>query len=364
MERISTHQFMILSAAVLLGTTFLPVGSFVTGTAGRDGWMAVLPGFLLGIPFGLMIFSMIPKYPNKNFLEISEMVLGKWLGKGMGLLYILITTYFGAVLSCQGFDMMTRTIMPLLSRYVFILVLIFMILYLYYNGIEVFGRFCEGVFPIVTMTIILISVLIIPRFEQGELFPILGEGIKPVLMASVSVAPWPMEYILVLVGLLSFLPRQSGDLKQMKKGIWRAVLLVAFLDTLVALIEIQTFGPFEARRLTYGLLVLGKMIEVSKTVTGVESIFALVWLGAFFIKVGAFFFAGMWGIKSVFKLKSLKWSLVIALIYGIVNLIFLRGAEIIEEIGFIDNYLILPFTVFWVLMVWGVDKWKSRLKSR
>ena len=34
MERISPHQFMALGAAVLLGTTFLPVASIVTGVGG------------------------------------------------------------------------------------------------------------------------------------------------------------------------------------------------------------------------------------------------------------------------------------------------------------------------------------------
>lgn len=364
MERLSTHQFMVLSAGVILGTTFLPLGTLVTGIAGRDGWMAVLPGLLLGIPFGLMLLSMIPKYPNKNFLEITEKVLGKWIGKAIGLLYVFIIIYFGAVLSGQGFDMITRTIMPLMSRNVFLLVMIFMAIYIYHHGIEVLSRFSEVVFPIVAGAIILITILIIPRFEQGELFPILAEGPIPVLKASVKVAPWSMIYILVLAGLLPFLPKKSSELKQMKKGIWRAILIVAFLNTLVALIQILTFGPFEAKRLNYGLLVLSKMIEISKTVTGVESIFELIWMGTYIIKIGALFFAGMWGVKSVFGLKSNNWCLILALIYAGINLLFPRGAQIIAEIGLIDDYATLPFGIFWVLLVWGMDQWKSYFKSR
>jgi spore germination protein KB len=363
MERISTHQFMILSAGVLLGTTFFPVGAQVTGVAGRDGWMAILIGYLPGIPFGLMLLNMITKHPNMNLLEISEKVLGKWLGKGLGICYILITTYFGAVLSGQGFDLVSRTIMPFMSQYIFLIVIIPLFILLYFTGIEVMARFSEVVFPILTASILLISLLTFPRFERGELFPILAEGITPVLKASLKIAPLPMEYILFLAGLLSFLPRQSSDLKQMKKGIWRAVLLVAFLDTVTVLIQIITFGPFETMRLTYGLMVLAKMIEVSNTVTGLESIFALIWLGAYIIKVGAFFYAGLWGLKSVFGLKNKKWSFIYGLIYATIMFSFSRGIEISEEIGIIDNYLILPFTFFWVLMVWGVDKWRSRPKS-
>lgn len=63
MERISTHQFLMLGAGVTLGTTFLPVGTVVTSLAGRDGWMAVIPAFLFGLPFGLMVLSLAERYP-------------------------------------------------------------------------------------------------------------------------------------------------------------------------------------------------------------------------------------------------------------------------------------------------------------
>ena len=364
MERLSTHQFMVLGSAVLLGTTFFPAGSLVAGIAGRDGWMAILPGFIIGIPFGLMILSMVPKYPNKNLLEISERVLGKWLGKGLGILYFAVVTYFGAVLSVQGVDMFIRTILPLMPRYVFIFGGITIILLLFFTGIEVLARFAEVVFPIIMASLILTAIFAIPRFEQGELYPILSEGIKPIFYASFQIAPWPMEYILILAGLISFLPKQSRDLRQMKKALWRSVFLVVFLNTITVIIQILTFGPFEAARLTYGLLALGKMIEVSRTVSGVESVFALVWMGALIIKVGAFFFAGMWGIKTVFGLNNKKWSFALAGVYISIGLLFTRGAIIAVEIGAVDNYFVLPFTVFWVPLIWGVDKWKSRPKNR
>jgi len=95
MERISTHQFMTMSAAVLMGTTFLPIASIVTESGGRDGWMSVLPAFSIVVPYSLMVLSLVERYPQKNLLQISETLLGKWIGKIIGVLYIFITGYFG-----------------------------------------------------------------------------------------------------------------------------------------------------------------------------------------------------------------------------------------------------------------------------
>lgn len=363
MERLSTHQFTILGSSVLLGTTFFPVAYQVTSVAGRDGWMAILPGLSLGIPWGLMLLSLIPKYPNKNLVQISEKVLGKWMGKGFGLLYIFVTSYFGGLLLSQEVDVFTSTILPLMSHSVLALAGFALVFYLFYSGIEVLGRFSEVVFPLIALSLLMIAIFSIPRFEQGEIYPILADGIRPVISASTKIISIPMEYILFLAGLLPFLSNHPKDLKQMRKGIWRTILIVSFLLFVTVLVQIMTFGPYETVRMTYGLLVLGKMIEVSRTIAGVESLFILIWLGALAIKICAFFFAGVWGIQSVFGLKNQKRSFLLAGVY-LANPIFVsRGTDLVVEIDKVGQYFILPLALIWVGVVWGVDKWKHRSKS-
>src|SRR5665648_925217 len=288
MERISTHQFMTLGAAVLMGATFLPVASLVTGVGGRDGWMSVLPGFAVGIPYGLMVLSLVERYPHKNLLQISETLFGKWIGKIIGVIYILITGYLGGLLLGQVGDIYQTSIMPLTPISVFYLGGLLLVFYLVRSGIEVFARFSEVVFPLIVIALVLDVGLSIPRIEQGELMPILSEGLKPLFWGGIKVLPFPLTYILFLAGIAAFLPTGKQELGQLKTGVWRAVFLVGILDTLVALIQILVFGPTETIRLVYGLLVLGKMVEVSRTVSGIESLFLGVWLGAGVIKISAF----------------------------------------------------------------------------
>jgi len=359
MERISTHQFMTLGAAVLMGTTFLPVASIVTGVGGRDGWMSVLPGFAMGIPYGLMVLWLAKLYPHKNLLQISETLLGKWIGKIIGVIYIMITAYFGGLLLGQVGDIYQTSIMHLTPISVFYLGGLLIVFYLVRSGIEVFARFSEVTFPLIVIALVLNVGLSIPRIEQGELMPILSEGLKPLFWGGVKVLPFPMEFILFLAGILTFLPTGKQELGQLKKGLWRAVFLVGILDTLVALIEILVFGPTETVRLVYGLLVLGKMVEISRTISGIESLFLGVWLGALVIKIGAFFFMSTWGIDTVFGLKGLKWNLTLGVVFVVIAFWFTRGANLIREISFVDDYLILPFTSVWILSVWGILRWKK-----
>ena len=363
MERISPHQFMTLGAAVLLGTTFLPVAAIVTGVGGRDGWMSVLPGFAMGIPYGLMVLSLLAQYPQKNLLQITESLFGKWIGKIIGIIYILITGYFGGLLLGQVGDIYETSIMPLTPIWLFYLGGLLVVFYLVSSGIEVFARFTEVIFPVIVIVLFLNIGLSIPRMEQGELMPILSEGLKPLFLGGIKVIPFAMEYILFLAGILPFLPTGKQEFGQLKAGVWRAVFLVGILDTLVVLMQILVFGPTETTRLVYGLLVLGKMVEVSRTVAGVESLFLGVWLGAAVIKIGAFYLTSTWGLETVFGLKGPRWNLALGVAFMGVAFGFIRGSTLIREIGVVDDYLILPFTSVWILTLWGVSHWNGRRRQ-
>lgn len=360
MEKISPHQFMTLGAAVLMGITFLPVASNVTRAGGRDGWMAVLPGFAIGIPYGLMLLSLLARYPRRNLLQISEELLGKWIGKAISCVYILIASYFGGLLLAQAGDVFQESIMPLTPRWLFCVGALLIVVYLVSSGIEVFARFAEVVFPVIVIALCLNVVLFIPRVEQGELLPILSEGFKPLFSGLLKVMPFSMSYIFILSGILSFLPTDKQELRQLKRGVWRAVFLVGIIDTLIVLMQILVFGPTETTRLVYGLLTLGKMVEISRTFSGIESLFMGVWLGAWIIKISAFFFATIWGLETVFNLKGLKWNLVVGAEFLGITFVFVRGPSLIREIGLVEVYVILPFVSVWVLTVWGFSRWKKR----
>ncbi|EHQ87275.1 GerAB/ArcD/ProY family transporter [Desulfosporosinus youngiae] len=359
MERISSHQFMITGAAVLMGTTFLPAASIVTNVAGRDSWMSILPGMAVGIPYGLMVILLMEQYPGQNLLQVTEILFGKWISKIIGILYISITGYFGGLLLAQVGNIYQSVIMPLVPIGMFYLGGLLIVFYLVSSGIEVFARFSEVIFPLIVVALILNIVLSIPRIEPGEALPILGEGIKPLFLGGFKAMPFAMEYILFAAGILTFLPTGKQELTQLKKGVWRAVLLVGFLNMLVVLIQMLVFGPLETIRLVYGLLVLGKMVEVSRTVAGVESLFLGAWLGALIIKISAFFFTVTWGLETVFKLKGLKWNLAVGAIFMGIAFRFEKGPSLVTEIGLVDDYLILPFASIWILALWGFSRWKK-----
>jgi Spore germination protein. len=360
MERISTHQFMTLGSSVFMGGTFLLIASFVTNAGRRDGWMAVLPAFALAIPYGLMVISLSARYPNENLLGISEKVLGKLIGKIIGFIYILISGYYGGLVLAFIGLIYEQSIMQLVPRWVFYLGGFLLVFYLVSSGIEVFARFSEVMFPVIAIALILNFALTLPRIEQGELLPILSEGLKPLFLGGYRIIPFPMIYILFLAGFLTFLPFDKHKLVELKAGVWRTVFAVGILDTLVVLIQILVFGPEETIRLSFGILELGKMAEISRTVSGIESLFMGIWLGALVIKCCAFFFMTTWGLETVLKLKGLKWRFLVSAVFLGIAFGFMKGHSLSLQVSFVESYLISPFAFVWIPTLWAISRWKEK----
>lgn len=363
MERISQHQFMIFSAAVLLGTTFYPIAQIVIGAAGRDAWWSVLPGYGVAIPFGFMVLSLSKKHPGLDLFQITDKLVGKWPTKGIVVVYSVITGYLGLLLLAQVRDTFRRSILPLVPSAMIVCGLMLLVIMLVWSGIEVFARFTEITFPLVAGGLLFTMLFSIPRFEWGEFLPIMADGIIPVVWGVLKLSPFAMEYVLVLGALLPHLP--VGEEKRLQQGIVRAVLVVGTLSAALTFTEIIVFGPEEAKRLNYGLLALGKMIEVSKTLSGIESIFMLIWMGAEITKVSAMFAVAVLGIRQVTGWGKNIWLyLGVALIYIAIALKKPGGTSLGLEIDKLDGYLILPFTGFWVMLLVGLEWLQKKRKGR
>jgi len=361
MQRISVHQFMIVLAAVLLGTTFFPVAQIVAGEAGRAGWLAVIPGMSLGLPFLLLTLNLAGRYPGKNLLEITTQVLGKWIGKAIGLGFTMITTYFGSLLLRQIADTWERTVQPQVSEYIHLGGAVILVVILCWVGIEVYARFTEVVFPLVVLTLFITLGLSIPRFEWDQLQPLFERGLVSMVWAGLQIAPYTLEGALFLTGLISYLPSGKNDRKRLRNGAILALALVGILNTLVSLTEIMVFGPVETERLNYGILVLGSMVQVARTIAGVESLFMIIWLGANVIKITAFFYMSIWGLHHVFGIKkSIKWYVPLSIIYLVIGFMGPENIFLVQELKLMDNYVIISFAVGWISLVWGMDYLKRR----
>lgn len=87
MQRFSIAQASLLLIGFVLGTAIILVPNVDSGV--QDLWMSPL---FAGIPGALVLSWMLwllPRFPGKDLIQISQDILGKYLGSLLGLIWVI-----------------------------------------------------------------------------------------------------------------------------------------------------------------------------------------------------------------------------------------------------------------------------------
>jgi spore germination protein KB len=57
--------------------------------AGRDCWLSLITALLPALFIGYIVASLSRLFPGKTLIEYSELIVGKWMGKGLALLFLI-----------------------------------------------------------------------------------------------------------------------------------------------------------------------------------------------------------------------------------------------------------------------------------
>lgn len=85
MEKLSLWQLAVLLFTFEIGSVAV-VG--VGNDLRQDAWIAVAISTLLGAGIVSFYIMLLKRAPGKNLFELMTISFGKWLGKGIGLLYV------------------------------------------------------------------------------------------------------------------------------------------------------------------------------------------------------------------------------------------------------------------------------------
>lgn len=84
--KISVHQlFVMLIFFELVSTIVVGFGAEMK----QDAWISVLLGMCAGLGLFLIYYRLFTYYPEVPLTESVQLILGKWLGRCIALVYIL-----------------------------------------------------------------------------------------------------------------------------------------------------------------------------------------------------------------------------------------------------------------------------------
>lgn len=300
-ERISDKQGICLVTLFILGTTLL-IG--LGSDAQNDAWLTTIIGAVITMPVLLIYSRLLYLFPNKDFYDILNFVLGKIDGKVVIIIYIWFCFHL-SVLVLRNFSEFTNIVIfpdtPVaLPSTFFIILCIFGVK----AGIEGLGRCAELLIIVEVIIILIVSVgLSVTQMDIRNLLPVFYNGLKPIVSSSFSALTFPYAETVVFTMAFTSLKRKRSSYRIYFKGLLfgASIILISNLRNILIL------GGDTIARNYFPSYIAVSVIRLGDFVERVESTVIIVLIINVFIKLSIDILAVCKGIEKLFNLDDYRF---------------------------------------------------------
>lgn len=361
-EKLSLWQLAVIIFSFEVGSTVV-VG--IGNDAKQDAWIAVAIAMVLGAGLITFYIFMLRKLPGKNLFEILSFCFGKWLGRLIGFFYILYFFYIAARVLRDFCELIITTIFVKTPIEVIAFSIMFVLVYVFYLGIEVFGRTTEVFIPYVFSFILLIGLAIYlsGEMEFKNLQPILPEGAGPVLKAVFpGLLTFPFGETITFMVIIPYVSRieKSGKVSVL------AVLGSGIIIIYSIVIQIATLGVSTKGRENFPLLLAAREISLMEFIERVDLVIVFIVMLGIIAKVGVFFYGGLKGleflIQKPYRLVIFPVGMIIA--YCATQISSNYAEHILEGLEIITKYMHPIFQFVFPFLLAPVLLWKNKKNAQ
>ncbi|ASF41157.1 spore gernimation protein [Halobacillus halophilus] len=350
-QTISARQYMFLVIFFIIGSSILIVPTPLAAQGKQDAWMSVILSILVGVILVMFLNKIGSLSSGKTFVQAAIFVFGNWAGRLFCIFYLSFLYILASLVLRNIGDFMTTQIIPetplQFTHTLFLLVIIAGT----YLGIESIARSSEIFMPWMIILLIFLTISMMPQINMGQLKPMFGNGVLPIISSSSIVIGTPL---LEMVALLMIFPYVKEEKKAKRAWILGTIIGggVLFLITTLCLLVL---GSDLTALNAYPTYRIGQKINIAGFLEGLEIIIAIIWMLTIFFKLIILYYATSVGIAQFLTLKDHR-PLVLPLGMGMVVLSIIAYPDVAYFETFVGEVwlsyslthgLILP-AILWV----------------
>lgn len=353
-NKISNQQIKSLMVTIVIGVGILSLPSDMATILNNDGWIAILVGGLITIPFIMIINKLFKMYPGKTFFGLGKELLGPIIFNVfliVALFYIiLLLAYTSRIFA----DIIKAYLLETTPTEVIIITMLLAISYIARSQIEIIARMAVIIYPIIIGFIIFLIIVNLPNSDFTNLYPILDIDYK-MLPKGIMTALFSYAGYEFIILTYPFAEDNSSALKYSLRGMF----IVIGIYLIVFFITLSQYGVHQLKREIWPTIAVIKEVDLpGYFLENLDGIVMAVWVMVIYGTMGPFLHSSGTILSSIFNtriheifiLPSLPIIYIIALLPG--NLV-----ETNEILGKILNYfslatiIIIPTIMFIVACI-------------
>jgi len=353
-EHINDKEAICLLIIFILGTTLIiGIGSDVN----NDKWITGIIGLILAIPIILIYSRLQSIFQGQDIFDILIMLFGNIGGRIISLIYVWYAFHLGSLVIRNFGEFVNVVALPETPMIVPMLLIGLVAVYAVKLGIEVLGRTCAYLFPILVIILVTVQFLGIPNMRFHHLKPILAEGISPLLKSGFTTFSFPFAETVLFLGVFFTLKTKKSPYKVYFSGVFLAgiIIIVITIRNILFLGELGSSMYFPTH-VAVGRIAIGEFLQ--RIEVSVSFIYALSAL----IKCCICLFVSVQGLSKIFNLNDYR-SIVLQ-----TGLLMVFLAEILYDdiMSMVDwamkvyPYYAFPFQVILPVGIWIIAEVKKK----
>lgn len=354
---ISIFQLAALYFTFIISTIDIFDPYLIVLRAGRDGWISVLIALLFMLPVVANALVLTLRFPRRSLIEYSQMILGLWPGRLLGVLYLFFILVIGVTTIRELEEFMSIAFFPRTPGIVFGILTVILTTYIIWSGLEVISRVNSILLPLGFFFLTFVFFYVLPSADFSRYLPILENGLKPLLQGSFILVADMMEGFSILA-ILPFV-------KQPRKIVGAAAISVPLVAgaLLTGTIAIPVLGLESSKKIIMPALELSRLIEIPG-LPRLDVLIMVGWFAGIFIKLSLAHYllvihTAQWAGLGSYKPLIMPIGIIMI---ALSMLMFSNALELVQFVGSSFTYLLLtfefPIPLMMLIIAWlrGVEE--------
>ncbi|MCZ8512713.1 endospore germination permease [Paenibacillus filicis] len=357
-NEITTMQYIFFINGAQVGVGVLSLPSDLAKTAGTDGWISVILGWLLSMAISLIIIQVMKSYPEGTLIDLLSFHFGKWAGKAGAL---LSAAYFGLgaiTVAYSTFGILKSWILP--ETPVYMLMLLFMLpgYLLASHGLRILARYTELMF---FLMLPLLFFFLFPLKDSHWVYlsPTLKEGWKNIFLA-VKTTFFSFVGFETAVMLYPFLTKKQYA----SVGIVVANTISLLFYLVPTLVCFVLFSPDEITSAAWPTLTMFRVVEFSY-LERFDIVYLTIYLFVISTTVIPYMFFSVFSLSQLFGKQDHRPFLgvsVLAVLF--VSVFFVPSYLQIKRMGEFWNKAAMAYAIVLPLCLWIYVQFRAWIGGR
>ncbi|MGO4546688.1 endospore germination permease [Paenibacillus sp. 2TAB23] len=331
-----------------LGVVATPTVSLVK----QDAWISLLASGAVGVAVTFLLARLAILHPDQTLVQVSQKLLGKWLGRLIVLPYFFVYIGISAVVVRAQVDFIQSILLSQTPVWVIMGILLCLTAYLTYGGITNIGRFSEIAGAMLYLLIFISIIFNLGNIRLDRLLPVyVDHGGLTILKSMAPHAPLLGGEAIILLVLTSFMtnPKQVPSRSAGAAGVSSIMVLLTVMMLIVVL------GPELTIKINTPFFVLIRAIDIMDFIQNLDVLFIFISIFGIVVKLSTYSFIASYEMAQWLNIENWKRMVWIVVPIILIIALFIHGPTFMTVFLKIWSLFVVPVCVIGIpLLLWAV----------